>query len=794
MINPNWQEGDPEDERYIVVYEDEGYTGFLPVNLTIHPPNFVHQWGIENSQGQISIQSLPIDQSGVYKFLYHDGQMGPFALGYIPIRRYDSTTEDFDFSINIPEKLIELEPDQVITITRNKRKKTFTVYDDEADSDMDLEETDDQPLTQPVQQQQRTLLKLRDSNSNDTSYRNIGDFTIDVNIPIYDGYDQSNPLTINQNGSGVISIPQNYEGLGEIHYSVNVPQPPSLQLQSKTINYTIPFSPTTITPDSGYDGLSQVQFNCTSTITSSIYYPDQTLSLSDFDNTENEFNLNNGQYKLYYFNNLTKTKIANDPNSTRSDIVYLFDDNSSTSFWFSNINYYLVLEFKTPSIINGVLANNNLNDYNIYLYGSNDTLTWNTIINEKSSNYLKSNINQTIPYKYYAFSTPSGKYNYPDRWLNNVSSLKFVNSILDPIVTPFILETNKQINFDNTNFGSTIYVNPDTGYDGFRNLILNVPELQIQSNKQVNINENGTITVFSDSGYTSLGSVTITTNVPKTQIQDQTSTPSNSSNVNIITIPDTENGYNIEYKISQNDQSQTNIKTFDESMTLTDTGINTSGYSLIIVRKSGTSNNYTVFGSNDNGNTTNSLGSFQSTGISGFNVYGNSGQQSVWKTISIDDNGTVTERIGSGVSSCYKIAIASIDSEISDTTNDDIIELYDFLYKDFWNNIKDLNSGYNDINLLNKQYFKNICDTNNWYQAQNVRNGNYSYTVKCVIKGSPYSDSPVQETSFYTVGNDWGTVDPNAKGNLYFEFNGAKFTCTIISGECLAWIVRGHHY
>ena len=167
---------------------------------------------------------MPIDENGVFKFYYNNGQLGPFALGYIPVRRYDSSSNDFDFSVNIPEKLIELEPNQVIPISHNKRKKTFTVYDDEADSDMDIEEINDQPL----QQQQRSLLKLRDANSdnnNDTSYRNIGNFTIDVDIPIYDGYNQSNPYTITQNGSGVISIPQNYEGLGEINYIVNVPQP-----------------------------------------------------------------------------------------------------------------------------------------------------------------------------------------------------------------------------------------------------------------------------------------------------------------------------------------------------------------------------------------------------------------------------------------------------------------------------------------------------------------------------------------------------------------------------------------
>ena len=239
------------------MYEDEGYTGFLPVNLTIHPPNFVHQWGIEDNQGQISLQSLPINLNGVFKFYYNSGQLGPFALGYIPVKRYNSSTEDFDFSVNIPETLIYLEPDQTISISHNKRRKVFTLYDDNADDDMDIEEVSDNPLQQ---QQQRSILKIRDvnSNNNDTSYRNIGNFTIDVDIPIYEGYDQSNPYTISQNGSGVISIPQNYEGLGEINYDVNV-TPNNADVDSQNNNeitqngtYTIP---------NGYSGWNNFSVN-----------------------------------------------------------------------------------------------------------------------------------------------------------------------------------------------------------------------------------------------------------------------------------------------------------------------------------------------------------------------------------------------------------------------------------------------------------------------------------------------------------------------------------------------------
>ena len=126
--------------------------------------------------------------------------------------------------VQVPETLIPLQPNQIIYVNNNDVDKVMTVYDELADNDLNMEQVSESPIQQ--QQQQRSVLKLRDSPSqNDTTYRNIGDFTIRVQIPMYDGYDQSNPYSITQNGSGVISIPQNYEGLGEINYNVNVPQP-----------------------------------------------------------------------------------------------------------------------------------------------------------------------------------------------------------------------------------------------------------------------------------------------------------------------------------------------------------------------------------------------------------------------------------------------------------------------------------------------------------------------------------------------------------------------------------------
>lgn len=83
---------------------DEGYTGFLPVNLQIENPNFVQLWGKEDNEGEISFESLPITENGKYKFLFND--QTAFANGYIPVKRYDNNTEEYDYNINVNKKIL----------------------------------------------------------------------------------------------------------------------------------------------------------------------------------------------------------------------------------------------------------------------------------------------------------------------------------------------------------------------------------------------------------------------------------------------------------------------------------------------------------------------------------------------------------------------------------------------------------------------------------------------------------------------------------------------------------------
>lgn len=96
---------------------DEGYTGFLPVNLQIENPNFVQLWGKEDSEGEITFGSLPITENGKYKFWFnYEG----FANGYIPVKRYNNETDDYDYDINISSNLYNPYPEESpLQITSN---------------------------------------------------------------------------------------------------------------------------------------------------------------------------------------------------------------------------------------------------------------------------------------------------------------------------------------------------------------------------------------------------------------------------------------------------------------------------------------------------------------------------------------------------------------------------------------------------------------------------------------------------------------------------------------------------
>ena len=109
-----------------------------------------------------------------------------------------------------------------------------------------------------------------------TIIRNI---TVNVQPNLYTGYDSNNPLVISSN-SGTITIPSGYDGLGQIIYNTNIVS----NLQSKSItlsNKASTTQTTTISPDSGYDGLSSVDVT--------VYTVDLSIPVSFSTSNSNHF-------------------------------------------------------------------------------------------------------------------------------------------------------------------------------------------------------------------------------------------------------------------------------------------------------------------------------------------------------------------------------------------------------------------------------------------------------------------------------------------------------------------------
>lgn len=104
-----------------------------------------------------------------------------------------------EIHVQVPaeEKLIELEPGQVIPITQNRKRLKYTIYDKDYDSDQDIEFIEEE---QPQLLLKRGIVsrEIKSRDINDTSYRNLGNFIIyaDINTDTTSiTVDDNTPLT-----------------------------------------------------------------------------------------------------------------------------------------------------------------------------------------------------------------------------------------------------------------------------------------------------------------------------------------------------------------------------------------------------------------------------------------------------------------------------------------------------------------------------------------------------------------------------------------------------------------------
>lgn len=129
-----------------------------------------------------------------------------------------------EIHVQVPaeEKLIELEPGQVIPITQNRKRLKYTIYDKDYDSDQDIEFIEEE---QPQLLLKRGIVsrEVKSRNVNDTSYRNLGNFIIYADINT-----DTTSITIDNNTPSTYSIEQynqehgtNYIGFNSITLDIS---------------------------------------------------------------------------------------------------------------------------------------------------------------------------------------------------------------------------------------------------------------------------------------------------------------------------------------------------------------------------------------------------------------------------------------------------------------------------------------------------------------------------------------------------------------------------------------------
>lgn len=116
--------------------------------------------------------------------------------------------------------------------------------------------------------------------------------TTNVTPNLYNGYTAENPLILDNNGTGTITIPENYTGLGAVHYNVAVSDQ-QLRLEQ---NYEAIFDgavgqSVVLTPSAGYNGFENVRVT--------ILRPSDKKEIYQIRFGSNHYTISNGTFTRY---------------------------------------------------------------------------------------------------------------------------------------------------------------------------------------------------------------------------------------------------------------------------------------------------------------------------------------------------------------------------------------------------------------------------------------------------------------------------------------------------------------
>lgn len=181
---------------------------------------------------------------------------------------------------------------------------------------------------------------------------------------IYKGYNNNNKYSITQTGDGTITIPTDYQALGEIKYNVNVPTTLVDNADVDSQNNNVISTNGTFTIPSGKTGWNSFSVNVPQSQQTKINFKyvkagEQTVSLSELTYTQREEDIVLLSNKIIFY----MKKIESD-----SWMLNLYKNgNSSRDFYLSNGYYYHIFN---DEII--YLCDNNLNNIGGFYDPSND--------------------------------------------------------------------------------------------------------------------------------------------------------------------------------------------------------------------------------------------------------------------------------------------------------------------------------------------------------------------------------------------------------------------------------------
>lgn len=465
---------------------------------------------------------------------------------------FDTHGKDYATSViidlNFLKTELKIDPNHQ-KIRLSEDEEDFEVYDYEKDGDYDVR-VKPKPEPEPTKNKSRFITfksNTRDIIEDDPTYRNIGSFTIiapilnsivlpagtyTFNIGIYNNENNTDYLgvktitftpsppnvqpktitidTIGNNQSTTYNASNdNVDGYNSVTIINNTSS--AVPLENKNIEYNLGVNiPNTITPSSGYYGINNVTFSpiTSGNVCTNLF---QGVTLEDVQSRVNtELNLFTSlptvTYNNHYFT-INKNSVTNAMlySIVSSGNQQLQSDGGFNAYLWSDIPF---------------IANSFNFTYRGYcdIHVSNDAINWNKVISVPGHYTDVKTYNVEVPqisasWKFYRFSFTGGWV-----YLNKITSLFCSNSSYN---NPNInLENNKRLTLSSNDINSTVLLNPSTGYHGFSNAIITVPDItpnpKLEEISGLEYTSNGNYGIETKWGYDGIKSVDFRINVPQT--------------------------------------------------------------------------------------------------------------------------------------------------------------------------------------------------------------------------------------------------------------------------------------